>query len=86
MILWLASYPKSGNTWLRSLLVSYYYSENGEFEFKMLNKIQGFPAAKYFKKYQDSLINVDETAKYWHSNTRYSLVFLWYIIFESVVP
>ena len=49
MILWLASYPKSGNTWLRALLSSYYYSKNGDFDFKMLNKIQGFPAIKYFK-------------------------------------
>ena len=23
MIIWLASYPKSGNTWLRSFLVNY---------------------------------------------------------------
>ena len=65
MILWLASYPKSGNTWLRALLASYYYSENGEFEFNLLSKIQGFPATKYFSKYQESLINVDDTAKYW---------------------
>jgi len=44
MIIWLASYPKSGNTWLRALLTAYYYSKNGEFDFEMLNKIQGFPA------------------------------------------
>ena len=31
MILWLASYPKCGNTWLRCLLSSYYYTKNGEF-------------------------------------------------------
>ena len=65
MILWLASYPKSGNTWLRALLASYYYSINGEFEFEMLNKIQGFPAIKYFKDYNADLIKVDSTAKYW---------------------
>jgi hypothetical protein len=65
MILWIASYPKSGNTWLRALLTSYYYSKNGEFEFEMLNKIQGFPAVKYFKNYEDDFIKVDDTAKYW---------------------
>jgi hypothetical protein len=65
MILWLASYPKSGNTWLRALLTSYYYSTNGEFEFEMLNKIQGFPAVKYFKNYNDNFTKVDDTVKYW---------------------
>ena len=29
MIFWIASYPKSGNTWLRTLISSYYYSEDG---------------------------------------------------------
>ena len=65
MIVWLASYPKSGNTWLRALLASYYYSKNGEFNFKLLPKIYGFPARKYFKVYNDNLINVTDTAKYW---------------------
>ena len=65
MILWIASYPKSGNTWLRALLASYYYSKNGEFEFELLNKIQGFPAVKYFKNYNDNFIKVDDTVKYW---------------------
>jgi len=65
MIIWLASYPKSGNTWLRALLASYYYSKNGEFNFKLLPKIYGFPARKYFKVYNDNLINVTDTSKYW---------------------
>ena len=29
MIFWIASYPKSGNTWLRALISSYYYTEDG---------------------------------------------------------
>jgi hypothetical protein len=33
MIIWLASYPKSGNTLLRSILSSYFYSKEGEFSF-----------------------------------------------------
>ena len=65
MIIWLASYPKSGNTWLRALLTSYYYSKNGEFNFNLLPKIYGFPARRYFKVYNDNLINVTDTAKYW---------------------
>ena len=40
MIIWIASYPKSGNTWLRALLSSYFYSKNGEFDFELLNNIE----------------------------------------------
>ena len=42
MIIWLASYPKSGNTWIRSLLTSYFYSNDGVFNFNLLNKIEQF--------------------------------------------
>jgi len=38
MIIWLALYPKSGNTWLRSLIASLIYSENGVFDFKLLEQ------------------------------------------------
>ena len=43
MIIWLASYPKSGNTLLRSVLSSYFYSNDGIFTFKNLDKISQFP-------------------------------------------
>jgi hypothetical protein len=65
MIIWLASYPKSGNTWLRALLSSYLYSENGSFNFNLLEKIDSFPNAKYFTNYQDKFEKVEDTAKYW---------------------
>ncbi len=48
MILWLASYPKSGNTFLRSLLSSYYFSSDGVFDFKLLKYIKQFPDAGVF--------------------------------------
>ena len=43
MIIWLASYPKSGNTLLRSILSSYFFSIDGEFSFENLYKITQFP-------------------------------------------
>ena len=49
MIIWLASYPKSGNTLLRSMLCSYYFSKNGEFDFKLLKNIHQFPNISLFK-------------------------------------
>jgi hypothetical protein len=48
MIVWLASYPKSGNTLTRSILSSYFYSEDGKFKFKNLDKIKQFPLASDF--------------------------------------
>jgi len=48
MIIWLASYPKSGNTLLRSILSAYFYSEEGEFKFNNLYKISQFPAVDHF--------------------------------------
>ena len=43
MIIWLASYPKSGNTLLRSMLSAYLFSNNGIFNFKLLANIKQFP-------------------------------------------
>ena len=48
MIIWLSSYPKSGNTWVRSLLSSYYFSETGNFNFELLKNISVYPQQKYF--------------------------------------
>tara|TARA_A100001035_G_scaffold258815_1_gene235794 strand:+ start:98 stop:937 length:840 start_codon:yes stop_codon:yes gene_type:complete len=48
MIVWLASYPKSGNTLLRSILSSYFFSNGGEFKFENLYQISQFPLLKHF--------------------------------------
>ena len=42
MIIWLASYPKSGNTWIRSMLSAYLFSPKGQFEFNLLKNISQF--------------------------------------------
>ena len=65
MIIWLASYPKSGNTWLRSLIANYYFSETGDFNFELLEKIDSFPSNKYFRKYLDKFKQPHDTSKYW---------------------
>ena len=51
MIIWIASYPKSGNTWLRALISSYFYSKDGIYDESLLKKIDQFPVRKYFKKF-----------------------------------
>ena len=65
MIIWIASYPKSGNTWLRSLLASYFYSKNGEFDFKLLEKIKLFPRVEDFMNDKDEYKTLESTSNNW---------------------
>ena len=67
MIIWIASYPKSGNTWLRSLISSYYYSEKGHFNQNFLPNISQFPQEKYFKSFNYDPRVVTDTVKFWIS-------------------
>ena len=48
MFVWLASYPKSGNTLTRSLLAGYFFSEDGIFDFKLLKNIKQFLRPNFF--------------------------------------
>ena len=65
MIIWISSYPKSGNTYLRSFLSSYYYSDNGKFDFDQLVNIHQFPSIKFSKIKPTSK---EEASKYWIFN------------------
>ena len=50
MFVWLASYPKSGNTLVRSLLSSYFFSKDGKFNFELIKNIKQFPKKSLFLK------------------------------------
>ena len=63
MIIWLASYPKSGNTFLRSLLTSYYFSKDGNFKFDLLKNIEQFPSGELFEKINININDKYEVAK-----------------------
>jgi len=81
MIIWLASYPKSGNTLLRSLLSSYYFTNNGNFEFGLLKNISQFPNPKLFYKHKKNINHISDVAKYWlleqeNINNKKKLIFL----------
>ena len=39
MIFWIASYPKNGNTWLRTLLSAYYFTKDGNFINDKITKV-----------------------------------------------
>ena len=62
MIIWLASYPKSGNTWVRSFLSAYYYSHDGKFNFELLENIKQFPSKDFLSQ---RLRSIDEAAENW---------------------
>jgi hypothetical protein len=65
MIIWLASYPKSGNTWLRSIISSLIYSDDGNFKFEQLKKIQQFPEKKFFNNFVKNFNNFNEIKENW---------------------
>jgi|SRR6056300_374121 hypothetical protein len=65
MIIWLASYPKSGNTWIRSIIAALMYSNDGMFNFDLLKNVKQFPQKKYFENFTCDFGNFNEIKKYW---------------------
>ena len=65
MIFWIASYPRSGNTWLRALLSSYFYSEDGIFQQDLLRNIAQFPEKIHFSEFNYDTKIVTDTSKFW---------------------
>ena len=41
-IFWIASYPKSGNTWMRAIISSIFFTKNGKFVFDYFKFVQSF--------------------------------------------
>ena len=71
-IIWLASYPKSGNTMLRLFLVSYFFTENGKLkDLNLSNNISIFNDYLVFKKIKNFCNksefnkNPELISKYW---------------------
>ena len=65
MITWLASYPKSGNTWVRSFLSSLIYTENGEANFKSLENIMQYPQRRFFNQLDCDVDNIYSLSENW---------------------
>ena len=65
MIFWIASYPKSGNTWLRTLISSYYYSNDGFYTQELIKQIGQFPEKKYFESFEYDPKSVIGTSNFW---------------------
>ena len=65
MIFWIASYPKSGNTWLRTLLSAYYYSDNGIYLYHLIKNIGQFPEKRHFEGFNYDQKIITDTTRFW---------------------
>tara|TARA_Y100000389_G_scaffold16412_1_gene14504 strand:- start:422 stop:1261 length:840 start_codon:yes stop_codon:yes gene_type:complete len=63
MFIWLASYPKSGNTLVRSMLTAYFFSEEGFYDFELLRNIKQFPKKKLFERMGIDIRNEKEVVR-----------------------
>ncbi len=68
MIIWIASYPKSGNTYLRSFLASYYFSKKGKFDFSLLMNIPQFPSIRFSQR---DFLSFSDASKNWITNQNF---------------
>ena len=68
MIIWLASYPKSGNTWLRSIISSILYYQEGFKDFNHIDKIKQYPIRNQFKNLIDDYHDINQIKKKWLSS------------------
>ncbi len=67
MIVWIASFPKSGNTWLRAFLCSYLYMnpDDNNFDFGLFKNILRFPNSKQYEDIGIKPKNFEDVAKNW---------------------
>ena len=64
-IIWIASYPKSGNTWVRGFLVSLLYSKDGSAKLQDFQKINQYPLRSNFKNLLNDLDDIHKLKQYW---------------------
>ena len=63
MFVWLASYPKSGNTLVRSMLAAYFFSNDGIYDFELIRNIKQFPKSALFERMGIDITNEKEVIK-----------------------
>tara|TARA_A100001011_G_scaffold153672_1_gene162110 strand:+ start:1598 stop:2458 length:861 start_codon:yes stop_codon:yes gene_type:complete len=67
MIIWLASYPKSGNTWVRSFIATLLFNKSKNFDLKSLSNIPQFPLRSHFHNLvkDDEIDDLNKVSSYW---------------------
>ncbi len=73
-IVWISSYPKSGNTWLRFLLANYFYNTSRISNPDLINNIKKFNIDDSLKKKLDQINDIKKNpyviSKYWIPSQR----------------
>ena len=65
MIVWLSSYPKSGNTWVRSFISSLIFTNNGDADFNAMQKISQYPRRSHFTSLLENLEDLNSLSENW---------------------
>ena len=65
MIIWLASYPKSGNTWIRSFLASLLFNKNNKADLNGIFNIPQYPLRIHFKNLVNNIDDIKEISSKW---------------------
>ena len=65
MIIWLASYPKSGITWLRFYILSLLMGKKTDLNLNHLKAIMAYPHSTHFQGLISNLFDIDDIAKNW---------------------
>ena len=68
MIIWLASYPKSGNTWLRAFITSLLTKSTGENSLENMRAIRAYPLTDDFYNLLDDFSDFKKIAKNWETS------------------
>ena len=67
-IIWISSYPKSGNTWVRYLIANYFFNSERKFDQKIIRFVKKFPIDDFIKQLSTKKELVDNPyniSKYW---------------------
>ena len=65
MIIWIASYPKSGNTWVRAFLTSLLFKKEEKTSFEDLIKINIYPRRSHFKNFTNEFNDLNKLSNFW---------------------
>ena len=72
-IIWISSYPKSGNTWMRYLIANYFFNSERIFDQKIIKIIKKFPIHNLIEKIatkKELIENPYNISKYWIKSQR----------------
>ena len=65
MIVWLASYPKSGNTWIRFFIISLLMGKKTKINLNHLKAIMAYPNVSQFENLISNFLDLNEISKNW---------------------